>query len=447
MNKTRLLSKRGFIYALLITGILTLTLLNFWGWFFIKGVEAQLLEQLSAGSERTAETYALLISEKYALEELLPAGEYGIELQTLQQLLYDFKETGRLEYLFIVSLDRKRFIDPELDQVKKERIRHFPLNDSLFQKVSLEDTTISERVSIAGEYFLTTYAPIFGLADLPAAVLVMEAPAEIFSTLQFFRNALFYMGLGGVAIIAIFAGIIVLAVRQLLETEEQLHRQSRLAHLGQMAAMVAHEIRNPLSIIKGSADVLRKKYAAETDELFDFIPDEINRLNRLVNDFLQFARRKELPLQPLNPTEILQVLVEQINDPRIRTECDANAPEIMLESDAFKQVMINIIDNARKSTPELPNPPDAVHQQGSIIVRSRLSDRRPPKFIIEVQDHGEGMSAETLEKIFDPFFSTRATGSGLGMAITKQLVEQMKGQISVASKQNEGTTVRLEFPV
>ena len=117
--------------------------------------------------------------------------------------------------------------------------------------------------------------------------------------------------------IALFAGIIMLAIRRLLGIERELTAKTRLAHLGQMAAMVAHEIRNPLSIIKGSADVLRKKYAKTEDELFDFIPDEIDRLNRLVNDFLQFARKREPDFSSVQPAGVLETLSDQMKDPRI----------------------------------------------------------------------------------------------------------------------------------
>lgn len=441
MNEKKLLSKKGFIYTILIIGVLTLTLVNFWGWFYMKGVEDAMLQELTRNSKRTAQVYANSLSEQYGLQEAISPDDAEVHFLTLINLLYTYKETSDLEYLFLTSLDRQRFFDPEFDANRKERVRNYPINDSLFQQVIFQDTTVAERVTFAGEYFMTTYAPVFNLADIPIAVLVMEAKADVFSTLQTFRDTLFYMGLGGILVIAIFAAIIVNAVRQLLQTEEKLLQQSRLAQLGQMAAMVAHEIRNPLSIIKGSADVLRKKYASEDNELFDFIPEEINRLNRLVSDFLQFARRKELPLADVNAVEIISGLTNSMNDPRIETALAEDSPELQLDSDAFKQVMLNIIENARKSTPEAES-----RERASIFVRSSILDR-PRKYRIEVEDHGEGMTPEVLSQIFDPFFSTRATGSGLGMAITKQLVEQMKGNISVTSQKNAGTTVRLEFPI
>ena len=225
--------------------------------------------------------------------------------------------------------------------------------------------------------------------------------------------------------------------RRLFRAETRLHQQGRLAQLGQMAAMVAHEIRNPLSIIKGSAEVLQKKYADAGDELFDFIPDEINRLNRLVNDFLQFARQRALNLTQTDANRIAAALVKQIGDPRILTELDAAAPAILLDEDAFRQVLLNIIDNARKAT----------GAEGRIVIRSQVLKQRSPRLRFQVADSGAGMPPEVLAKIFDPFYSTRATGSGLGLAITQQLVVQMRGEIRVASELEQGTTITLEFPL
>lgn len=443
MNESKLLSRKTAIYAVLALAVLALAALNFWGWFFIRGIERQILRQLGRQLNNSGKVYALQISEKFLLWESGAAGENifllpenDLKLIPLQQLLYEFKETGELETLFIVSLDKERFIGSDVAPGSRERLRRFPLNDSLFRKAVLGMQPEAERIVFAGQYFLTAYCPIFDLAGEVAAVLVLEAPGRVFSTLQFFRRMLLYLGIGGLTALLFFGGVIVVAIRRLFRAEEALQRQNRLAQLGQMAAMVAHEIRNPLSIIKGSADVLQKKYASQSDELFDFIPEEINRLNRLVSDFLQFARRRNLTLEPANPAEIITLLSGQINDPRIRAELGEAAPSLKLDRDAFKQVLLNIIENARQAIPP----------EGRVTIRAAVTGR-PKRYRISIEDNGCGMSPETLQKIFDPFFSTRAAGSGLGMAITRQLVEQMGGQIAVSSKENEGTTVNLEFPL
>ncbi len=437
MNSSGLLARRGVIYALLGVGILTLAAINFWAWLFVRGVQGQIRDQLTRQVKQLSQTYALLIGERYLLQDVFALPENSVEVIALQQMLFQFKENADLEGIFLISPDRSTYISDRISPAEEEALRRFPLNDSLFYQAALGMQPEADFVQFGEEYFLTTYTPVFDITDAVVGVLVVEAPARLFSILGFIGNTLLYVGLGGVGLIGLFAAIIVLAIRRLFRIEAQLHQQSRLAHLGQMAAMVAHEIRNPLSIIKGSADVLRKKYASEQNELFDFIPDEIDRLNRLVNDFLQFARRRELRLEPVDVAEQLQVLVGQMNDPRIHLEIPEALPPVRLDRDAFQQVMLNIVENARQ----------AITPEGRIHIRATLVSRRPRSLTLEVIDDGCGMSPETLEKIFEPFFSTRATGSGLGMAITRQLVEQMNGTITVSSEENHGTTVKLEFPL
>lgn len=435
MSESGLLSRKGAIYFVLAFAVVTLIILNFGGWFFLRGIERQILRQMGQQLNNTARVYALQISEKFFFEDILALPQSDLRLLPLQQLLYEYRETGDLENIFIVSVDKAQLIDAEVSLDKRQRLQDFPLNDSLFQRAVLGQQPEAERITFAGLYFVTTYTPVFDFSGNVIAILVSEAPAHIFTTLQFFRRTLLYAGILGLTAIIIFGILIVLAIRRLFQAEEKLYQQARLAQLGEMAAMVAHEIRNPLSIIKGSADVLRKKYSSQNDELFDFIPDEINRLNRLVNDFLQFARRRDLKLEKQNPLDIVNSILQQMNDTRIQTGFANPAPELMLDSDSFKQVMLNIIENARQT----------ISAEGNILIRTEVSRQR--QFIIEIEDNGAGMPPEDLKKIFDPFFSTRATGSGLGMAITKQLVEQMNGKVSVFSKKRQGTTVKLEFPV
>ncbi len=439
----RLLSNKRTIYAILITGVVVLAALNFWGWFFVKGIEARILEQLARQLQVNSEIYELQLSSKYRIDELLLLPPDHFKLVPIQQELFEFQQASGLTTIFIVSPDGRRFITPDLRPEQRERVASFSLNDSLFRKAQIEAETYVERNVLGDQYFLTAYTPLVDEFGLTAAVLIVEAPAELVRSLAFFRRTLAYSGVAGIAIIILFAGLIVLAIHRLFQIEATLHQQSRLAHLGQMAAMVAHEIRNPLSIIKGSAEVLRKKYGSapgQGDELLDFIPDEINRLNRLVNDFLQFARQKDMPLTRGDLHAIVVALVGQINDERLRLELAPAAPPVLLNEDAMRQALLNIIENARQST-------RAAAEGGEIIIRSEISTQRPRRLVLRISDNGAGMAPETLQRIFEPFFSTRATGSGLGMAITRQLIEQMNGTIAVESTENEGTTVTLAFPL
>lgn len=431
------LSNKKVIYGIISISIAVLILLNFWGWFFVSNLESRMLSRLQTQGQKSAALYARLISEKVN-EAVLESTDFtasdvftlnDIQILPVIDLMIQFSDAAALNALSVVSLDQTEALYP----VSASRNVNMPINELLFQESSVRGKTASERRLINGHYYITAYAPVLDLEDIPQAVLYVEIPAEIFREIDFFRQTLLYMGITGLLLIVLFSFLIWTAIRRLFAMEAQLQQQNRLAHLGQMAAMVAHEIRNPLSIIKGSADVLRKKYADANDELFEFIPEEINRLNRLVNDFLQFARKRELDLTPLAADKIIERLTTQMNDSRIHLALQGGETDVPLEEDAFKQVILNIVDNALK----------AIEADGKVAVRSSWSRQRG--YLIEVEDNGPGMSAETVSKIFDPFFSTRATGSGLGMAITLQLVEQMQGEIKIDSKESVGTTVSVVF--
>lgn len=428
------LSKKGVIYSILVTGIVILTIFNFWGWFFVKNLETDILQQLKTQLKNLGEVSSRLINGE-DLENLFPGQETDPAILYYQQLLWEIKRSGNLENIFILSLDRKLLIDHRVNYRIGDTLITFPVNNQYFDQAILGKTPEPELMRFGGEYFLTSYTPITNqLVGNTVGVLILEAPANFFTTLQYFKGGVLYFGIGGIAVIIIFSTIIVLSLRQLIHIQNRLREQERMAELGQMAAIVAHEIRNPLSIIKGSADVLQKKYASEKEELFAFVPEEIDRLNRLVNDFLLFARKRQLSLNKTNPNEQIRATVSQFKESKIELDLMEDCPDISLDPDAFKQVILNIVDNGLKS----------LGADGKLHMKTELSGGR---FSIIIQDNGEGMSPETLRDIFKPFFSTRAAGSGLGMTITKQLVESMNGEISVGSKLKQGTTVRLEFPV
>lgn len=437
MNESRLTSRKGLIYALLAVAIAGLVLLNFLGFFFLKDLQSDILEQLKRQLNQLGKVSARSIKAE-DLGEIYPGGETAQPALFYQQLLYEIKESGDLENALLLTPLKTVLVDYRIDYHIGDTLAAVALSDSAFQIALQGEQPEPELREFAGELFLSSFTPIKDpFSGEVMAVLLVESRAKFFATLARFKRSLLYFGLAGLGVMILFAAIIVFAIRKLLTTEHRLQEQTRLAHLGQMTAMVAHEIRNPLSIIKGSADVLQKKYASENEELFSFIPEEIDRLNRLVNDFLQFARKKDLSPRLLNPIAQLESLLNQINDPRVQIMGENSVPEVLLDSDSFKQVMLNILDNARK----------AIGEDGRIIIETFVASPRPGKIIIKVRDNGQGMNRETLEKIFDPFFSTRATGSGLGMAITRQLTEQMGGTITVDSTVKQGTTVVLAFPL
>jgi len=232
--------------------------------------------------------------------------------------------------------------------------------------------------------------------------------------------------------------------------EKRIHESEKLATVGRFAAGLAHEIRNPLTSLSGSIQVLKNSLnLKETEkELMDIVLRETNRLNRLVSDFLQFSQfRKEnlqrLKLRPLIE-EIISIIAKenQVNGIRFVNELPE---DLVIDSDRdkLKQVFWNILINAVQAK-----------EKEALIVTikgSRLSrdDAEAPDasfYTITIQDNGKGIPKPAIKKIFEPFFTTRSEGTGLGLSIAYQILNSLGGDISVASKEGLGTKIKINLP-
>ena len=229
-------------------------------------------------------------------------------------------------------------------------------------------------------------------------------------------------------------------LRELRQLEEELRRKDRLAALGEMSAGLAHEIRNPLGIIKSSAQVLRKSAAGgeEVKELTSFIVEEVDRLDRVVSNFLDFARPRKLNLEEAKVEDIversLHLAEPRLSEGNIKIERDFgdNLPPVKVDSELLSQAFLNLIINAIESM--------SGGGRFAIKIRSDWSC-----VDVSFADTGVGLPEENLGKIFNPFFSTKDEGSGLGLAIVHRIVEAHNGTITVESKIDQGSvfTVRL----
>ncbi|QAT84616.1 sensor histidine kinase [Corallococcus coralloides] len=231
---------------------------------------------------------------------------------------------------------------------------------------------------------------------------------------------------------------------------EKIRERDRLAALGEMAAGLAHEIRNPLGAIKGAAQCLDpKKLPGEDGEFLDVIVEEVNRLNGVVTAFLDYSR----PLkQNFGPTDLNEVVTRTMrliqNDmpptAELAVELDLRLPRAEGDAEQLKQVLINLVQNAVQALGP---------QAGRITVRTekpeRFGDLRSAggEFVeVRVSDTGPGIPADQQPHIFVPFFTTKQKGTGLGLAICQRIVKNHGGSISVQSKVGEGTAFVIRLP-
>lgn len=224
------------------------------------------------------------------------------------------------------------------------------------------------------------------------------------------------------------------------ELEKKMAREDRLRSLGQLTLGIAHEIRNPLMSIQTSTELLPKKIDNLQFRQFfvKHIPEEIKRLNGLVNDLLDYARpRKSNPVRfPVGPLidSILRLYQPACNEKGIEIVHVQERPVYAYaDMQQIKQVLINVMMNAI----------EAVDESGKITVQSGY---RNGFAIIEVEDNGKGMDEEEANRIFEPFYSSKASGVGLGLSISYQLIKQNRGSIEVKSSTGSGTRMAIQLP-
>jgi signal transduction histidine kinase len=228
--------------------------------------------------------------------------------------------------------------------------------------------------------------------------------------------------------------------------QREANQRERLSSLGRLSTVIAHEIRNPLMIIKTSVRSLRRQDAApaQVQSAARDIDEEITRLNRIVSDVLDFARPIRFELEATDANALVEdaVRAAAATAPQVpvSVSLDPTIGPVTTDAGHLRQALDNVIGNAIHALDGRPIP------EGSPIrvQTARLDARR---FLILVSDRGPGIAPEDLPRIFDPFFTTRRTGTGIGLAISRNIIEGLGGRISVASTRERGTDVRIELPV
>jgi two-component system, NtrC family, sensor histidine kinase HydH len=232
------------------------------------------------------------------------------------------------------------------------------------------------------------------------------------------------------------------ANRNLQEAEAAMRRSERLAALGQLTAGLAHELRNPMGTIRASAEMLTKNVdqdPAITRELAGFISSEVDRTNSLISRFLEFARPMQLRRSEATMAEVLDravVQVERHNPPlpvSIYKNYALDVPALNVDGELLERVFYNLLLNAAQAT--APG--------GVVTLKTRAC---PGGAEVSVIDRGSGIAPEHLENIFNPFFTTKPEGVGLGLAIVSKIVDEHGGRISVESEPAKGTIFRVFLP-
>jgi signal transduction histidine kinase len=235
-------------------------------------------------------------------------------------------------------------------------------------------------------------------------------------------------------------------LREQRDLEEKLRKAEHLAGIGQFATSIAHEIKNPLNFISLSIDLIREKYKpadSSTQKNFDSmivnIKNEIQRVSRFAESFLEYGRPLELNRQMTDMGRLIDEVIDlvtakaQMENIEIRMSCQS-LPELFVDPEFIKTCMYNIILNAFQAMPA----------GGVITITSR---QYLNSFFFNIEDTGIGISENRISRVFDPFFTTKTTGLGLGLALTKRVIEEHKGKVEIKSIEGRGTTFTIILPL
>lgn len=230
--------------------------------------------------------------------------------------------------------------------------------------------------------------------------------------------------------------------------QREMSQKERLSSLGRMSTVIAHEIRNPLMIIKAALHGLRRPEISQDAmrEAMADIDEEVARLNRIVNEVLDFARpiQFELATIDLNALGRESAAAAEANGPGvpIALDLDPAMPPVTLDPERLRQALVNMLVNARHAVEAAPPRPGG-SAEAPVTLRTRALGARVS---IAVLDRGIGIDPHDLPRVFDPYFTTKRGGSGLGLAISKNIVEGLGGTIAVSSERGRGTEIRIELP-
>lgn len=234
-------------------------------------------------------------------------------------------------------------------------------------------------------------------------------------------------------------------LREQRDLEEKLRKAEHLAGIGQFATSIAHEIKNPLNFISLSIDLIKEKYRpsngsdANFDSLITNIKSEIQRVSRFAESFLEYGRPLELNRQMTDMigllNEVIELVTAKANTENIEIRKSIGpVPELFIDPEFIKTCLYNIILNAFQAMP----------MGGTISIEARMSEDR---LTLGIEDTGIGIPEEMISRIFDPFFTTKSSGLGLGLALTKRVIEEHRGKVEIKSAEGSGTKVTLTLPI
>lgn len=437
-------SQRLFLIGLFTLAVIILVNVAWWQYYQKTSdlLDQQLAQRLSAAASVAAAVYPDSLTDQYSLESIEA-------YQSAYHLLDRLRQSDSLAELFLLDDHFHYLISTatETDSVYFLKELHGSLIDSLFFGET-ERPLLSPLYQSGALYVRSAFAPVSDTDGVVLAVVGVEAPVDYFQDLTLLRNQLLVASAVSIAGSLLLGALFMYAQRRINRAEQQLVLSQTHAYLGRLVAVVAHELKNPLMILRGSAERIKRK--SDLPEA-GYLIEEVDRLGAIVSGYLDFARTGGSMLGGDQRQEFdLIALICEIKDQFVRRSGNETTQwlDCPMETSlrltgyprALRQVLLNLLLNGADACRARVDDPS---------VRLGISVGRNDGMVtIDVIDTGIGMSAAELARArtFEPFQSGKETGTGLGLYLTKKIVGEMGGSVELVSQQNKGTTVRLTVP-
>ncbi|MFC0559323.1 ATP-binding protein [Halalkalibacter alkalisediminis] len=374
------------------------------------------------------------VSDRKYFQEAMKRGRYTISPAHI----------GRVTGRFIITIATPVFQNENISGVLFASLRIDKIEQAIKQNINGEIISVSDDI---GQTLVQTsklpfegnvYSETIEMSILPWTITAYVIPENE----SFFERAL----LKNLVILLVLTHIVFLILhyfllKQRIIREKEQNERHKIVLVENLAASTAHEIRNPLTGIKGLIQLLSEKYKDEKDQLyFNIILGEVNRINTIVSEMLLLGKPTAHSLATCNINDIIQeiepIIRSEANYSSIRVSIEYSTKELPIScvKDHMKQVFLNLVKNSL----------DAVNSEGEVVISI---DKEGDHCLIKVVDNGGGMSAQVLRQVFNPFFTMKENGTGLGLVVCKRIIESYGGKIAINSELDRGTVVELRIPL
>lgn len=450
------------------TSLLFILLASFLlSWMLAANAKSVLLQRSEAYSQLFADHVNRQVFLQFVLPTVVRSGKIALsereQFERLDQIVTNITRGMRIESVTIFEPLQNRIAYSTITELMGKR----DMGGLEYQKAAKGE---SNSVLISGGSLLSllpgtseiyctlkTYVPFrqenkLGerTGEIMGVIEVVQDLSEDLEAIILLQGRVIVMSLVTMSVLFTILSLIVVRANRImaeraeerLRLEEQLNEAQRLASLGKMVAAVSHEIKNPLGIVRSTAEILGNrisKVAPGNEKLATIIVEETSRLDSIVREFLDFARPRDIRKSVGSLNVVIDRLLRfmepelQKKGVEVQPRLAENLPEIPFDSEQIYQVILNIVINALQAMPE----------GGQLTLTTAVQDGN---IILEVTDTGLGIAPEKLDQIFTPFFTDKNRGTGLGLTIAKSIVDKHQGTLTVTSSTGEGSTFRITLP-